>query len=303
MHTNGSSPLTRGKLIAGDRCRVRVRLIPAHAGKTSAQKPKSQRARAHPRSRGENSAHQQDTARETGSSPLTRGKRDDAERARDVARLIPAHAGKTWCSTGGLSGWWAHPRSRRENGRDPVEASQWVGSSPLTRGKPGFVARRRPRLRLIPAHAGKTRCLLRRLSRARAHPRSRGENDRDDINGATASGSSPLTRGKQALLVGQQDVAGLIPAHAGKTALVFYPRRCGPAHPRSRGENPKTRSDSFLDPGSSPLTRGKPDLHQVIAAKRRLIPAHAGKTFPQGRRRPRVAAHPRSRGENASKPL
>ena len=298
MHTNGSSPLTRGKLIAGDRCRVRVRLIPAHAGKTSAQKPKSQRARAHPRSRGENSAHQQDTARETGSSPLTRGKRDDAERARDVARLIPAHAGKTWCSTGGLSGWWAHPRSRRENGRDPVEASQWVGSSPLTRGKPGFVARRRPRLRLIPAHAGKTRCLLRRLSRARAHPRSRGENDRDDINGATASGSSPLTRGKQALLVGQQDVAGLIPAHAGKTRQSSRNARQRAAHPRSRGENAQCGEHVHGEAGSSPLTRGKRDPAVRRRRAGRLIPAHAGKTRrPTGYGRD-CEAHPRSRGEN-----
>ena len=44
-----------------------------------------------------------------------------------------------------------------------------------------------------------------------------GENDRDDINGATASGSSPLTRGKlgAGLFAGLE--GGLIPAHAGKT--------------------------------------------------------------------------------------
>ena len=154
--TSGSSPLTRGKPRQYSVERWQERLIPAHAGKTCFSSARRGRQTAHPRSRGENLMRCRTLVAASGSSPLTRGKRDDAERARDVARLIPAHAGKTWCSTGGLSGWWAHPRSRRENGRDPVEASQWVGSSPLTRGKPGFVARRRPRLRLIPAHAGKT---------------------------------------------------------------------------------------------------------------------------------------------------
>ena len=50
----GSSPLTRGKLVAQGRERVVRGLIPAHAGKTSRTRPRARCARAHPRSRGEN---------------------------------------------------------------------------------------------------------------------------------------------------------------------------------------------------------------------------------------------------------
>ena len=50
----GSSPLTRGKPLSCNRESVSVRLIPAHAGKTSPHASISRAMRAHPRSRGEN---------------------------------------------------------------------------------------------------------------------------------------------------------------------------------------------------------------------------------------------------------
>ena len=50
--------------------------------------------------------------------------------------------------------------------------------------------------------------------------------------------------------------------------------------------------------GSSPLTRGKLFVARLGAKRRRLIPAHAGKTWScSGSGRP-AWAHPRSRGEN-----
>ena len=50
--------------------------------------------------------------------------------------------------------------------------------------------------------------------------------------------------------------------------------------------------------GSSPLTRGKrlPKVRDFL--RRRLIPAHAGKTRASEGPRIRPRAHPRSRGEN-----
>ena len=51
-------------------------LIPAHAGKTSSACGAVWSARAHPRSRGENTAASTATSAATGSSPLTRGKLD-----------------------------------------------------------------------------------------------------------------------------------------------------------------------------------------------------------------------------------
>ena len=70
----GSSPLTRGKPKAPTQMIRTWRLIPAHAGKTSASRSRDPCLRAHPRSRGEN-VHEADyCVLEVGSSPLTRGK-------------------------------------------------------------------------------------------------------------------------------------------------------------------------------------------------------------------------------------
>ena len=160
------------------------------------------------------------------------------------------------------------------------------------------LARKTSHLGLIPAHAGKTSTGQDLVLASRAHPRSRGENSTCGVSTAIQPGSSPLTRGKQSRSYSARRAIGLIPAHAGKT--FFEPVRAGlaRAHPRSRGENPKTRSNSLLGHGSSPLTRGK--LLQCLPEGKQqgLIPAHAGKTDACGCRRTHPRAHPRSRGEN-----
>ena len=91
----GSSPLTRGKLIECAPCSPRGRLIPAHAGKTVPAGGKSSLGKAHPRSRGENVRGLGEGRRRVGSSPLTRGKLPGRARRALHGRLIPAHAGKT----------------------------------------------------------------------------------------------------------------------------------------------------------------------------------------------------------------
>ena len=172
-----------------------------------------------------------------GSSPLTRGKR--RERERDVLPdgLIPAHAGKTVSRPARISAWRAHPRSRGENGLLILIALVVVGSSPLTRGKPGPVRRAGGDGGLIPAHAGKTPSRWRARAASAAHPRSRGENAIDSGTGTVRGGSSPLTRGKLTMSLKLSIVHGLIPAHAGKTIARYRSVVCGEAHPRSRGEN------------------------------------------------------------------
>ena len=74
MTLEGSSPLTRGKRVEEQADKVGVRLIPAHAGKTSASGSEPPLPRAHPRSRGENREIADGMVKKTGSSPLTRGK-------------------------------------------------------------------------------------------------------------------------------------------------------------------------------------------------------------------------------------
>ena len=70
----GSSPLTRGKLPERLAPPCIVRLIPAHAGKTTAAPALTFPIRAHPRSRGENRVQVDESGEPLGSSPLTRGK-------------------------------------------------------------------------------------------------------------------------------------------------------------------------------------------------------------------------------------
>ena len=152
------------------------RLIPAHAGKTLCRGWHCHGRGAHPRSRGENGEVEIPEWRLDGSSPLTRGKR--VERGANLIhiRLIPAHAGKTAALERPARGDRAHPRSRGENLVLNTKGSDAEGSSPLTRGKRILDRGARRAVRLIPAHAGKTRRLSCPSARTRAHPRSRGEN-------------------------------------------------------------------------------------------------------------------------------
>ena len=234
---SGSSPLTRGKRSDTMSATASAGLIPAHAGKT----PDVVRVHvfdgAHPRSRGENAINTKAVSDQSGSSPLTRGKRAPSIDVPSERGLIPAHAGKTGGPPATSYPTRAHPRSRGEN---PDRASAKVttsGSSPLTRGKPRRDHRDPDPRRLIPAHAGKTTAERGCQSARRAHPRSRGENGHVGPMDRTHGGSSPLTRGKPLLQGRRCWWRRLIPAHAGKTSATHWRPLRSRAHPRSRGEN------------------------------------------------------------------
>ena len=132
----GSSPLTRGK--------------PTGVRMSDIGFP------AHPRSRGENVLLAERAGIAAGSSPLTRGKHDPRAQRSRPRRLIPAHAGKTVMMTSASGRRPAHPRSRGENAAGIASVALTQGSSPLTRGKRPRANQRTLRVRLIPAHAGKT---------------------------------------------------------------------------------------------------------------------------------------------------
>ena len=212
--------------------------------------------------------------------------------------LIPAHAGKTRRDRARPHGDGAHPRSRGENRALSRPAPSVKGSSPLTRGKHQNSGRRRRRMGLIPAHAGKTATAGLRTRLPRAHPRSRGENVRAVDPFDFTAGSSPLTRGKRSRRVAMQKRQRLIPAHAGKTCRRCTRRRDDEAHPRSRGENELELTSRTSWKGSSPLTRGKPRSERRGYRQGGLIPAHAGKTHRVCPLMHCMRAHPRSRGEN-----
>ena len=138
----------------------------------------------------------------------------------------------------------------------------------------------------------------RALGLAAAHPRSRGENGEPSRCTSTRPGSSPLTRGKQTNAALAGPPGRLIPAHAGKTCSSRAAAALIAAHPRSRGENGRLAMRAFTGAGSSPLTRGKHEVSSFDLEMPGLIPAHAGKTSRPSILGPKVAAHPRSRGEN-----
>ena len=152
----GSSPLTRGKPRPAPTRPVYGGLIPAHAGKTQPRVVDGLLDRAHPRSRGENPDCGVRVFLSEGSSPLTRGKPLGLGGRVVPPGLIPAHAGKTRQRASHTGGRPAHPRSRGENAFAAGHDTDIDGSSPLTRGKRRVRVRRRRRLGLIPAHAGKT---------------------------------------------------------------------------------------------------------------------------------------------------
>ncbi len=131
--------------------------IPAHAGKTPGMDTTSHCVSAHPRSRGENGIGTRLIRGIRGSSPLTRGKPLLSWAGFSVLRLIPAHAGKTHQATCQALRTRAHPRSRGENCVKRARNARFGGSSPLTRGKRCTHHDTRGYLRLVPAHAGKTR--------------------------------------------------------------------------------------------------------------------------------------------------
>ena len=111
----GLIPAHAGKTVVGGIAAAFGGLIPAHAGKTSRERAAICSFQAHPRSRGENGPPRQPPPDMWGSSPLTRGKHGGLHVLHGRPGLIPAHAGKTSCSSQSRPSTQAHPRSRGEN--------------------------------------------------------------------------------------------------------------------------------------------------------------------------------------------
>ena len=152
--------------------------------------------------------------------------------------------------------------------------------------------------RIIPAHAGQTRCeRCRRYGRA-DHPRACGANTSTEGNADSTYGSSPRMRGKQRAFIENTLKPRIIPAHAGQTDVARWSGNWRTDHPRACGANSALRPSNILQSGSSPRMRGKPRLCTAAISALRIIPAHAGQTC-GGRRGPACSAdHPRACGAN-----
>ena len=210
--------------------------------------------------------------------------------------LIPASAGQTGHASKTRQAGGAHPR---ECGADYQPRSPSLirrGSSPRVRGRqtPGLLDLWKTRL--IPASAGQTHLPGRVATAPRAHPRECGADCDSHSNGIRRVGSSPRVRGRQGVPIGNEAIAGLIPASAGQTncpAMWCFNAR---AHPRECGADPNSELDILSSRGSSPRVRGR--LMDQISAKvaSGLIPASAGQTAVRTGWGKWCRAHPRECG-------
>ena len=171
----GSSPLARGPLKPDLDKLTRAGLIPARAGTTLRSRARLWWMRAHPRSRGDHRACDQNHGRGQGSSPLARGPQSTACQYSPCDGLIPARAGTTEHVTKITDAARAHPRSRGDHFWEARKKPPGQGSSPLARGPRADRLPRAGLRGLIPARAGTTSQSRRAWRGARAHPRSRGD--------------------------------------------------------------------------------------------------------------------------------
>ena len=189
-----------------------------------------------------------------------------------------------------------HPRTRGVYAHEPTPVGDEAGSSPHTRGLLLTDFNGAMGTRIIPAHAGFTLPGVSYALSTSDHPRTRGVYETPLGEYIHTSGSSPHTRGLQALVRRISAAQGIIPAHAGFTRSRPRRRGGGRDHPRTRGVYSGAEQPTRQLVGSSPHTRGLPDGRLAQAVGRGIIPAHAGFTSRALRHAARLRDHPRTRG-------
>ena len=135
----------------------------------------------------------------------------------DIVRIIPAYAGSTRSTRRPAQAGEDHPRIRGEHDCSIYFTNFPAGSSPHTRGARHECELPDRHFRIIPAYAGSTCRVRRRIGRRWDHPRIRGEHPTIGMAKLSQSGSSPHTRGAPFLCSVTPMWGGIIPAYAGST--------------------------------------------------------------------------------------
>ena len=177
-----------------------------------------------------------------------------------------------------------------------------TGSSPLVRGKHKDVEVSASDDRIIPACAGQTHSFRPQPCGHSDHPRLCGANLASIVALGFAIGSSPLVRGKRAIIITITEQARIIPACAGQTIDWLDSNVFTADHPRLCGANRALADKSVFEGGSSPLVRGKRCLPEEGNRLLRIIPACAGQAGRKAALFPRVQDHPRLCGANETMP-
>ena len=172
------------------------------------------------------------------------------------------------------------------------------GSSPHTRGARSSPTSHRSDGRIIPAYAGSTGLQLIDTALYMDHPRIRGEHASTANLAAVRRGSSPHTRGARKWEIRLRFGMRIIPAYAGSTRCRSRRRGRSRDHPRIRGEHDLVVAGDSVFRGSSPHTRGAPDIRNLMDNYLRIIPAYAGSTPSCSGVSSSGWDHPRIRGEH-----
>ena len=152
---------------------------------------------------------------------------------------------------------WDHPRTCGEKAGKRPRRQCRLGSPPHMRGKETACALRGGNTGITPAHAGKSRRSSPRQTARRDHPRTCGEKGTTKKSISGNLGSPPHMRGKDIQPADEKSIAGITPAHAGKSmGYTIFNNRVRD-HPRTCGEKGQVRFCSHQCQGSPPHMRGK----------------------------------------------
>ena len=154
---------------------------------------------------------------------------------------------------------------------------------------------------IIPAHAGLTFYGLSSRFSCRDHPRACGAHRLLHTPHPLHEGSSPRMRGSRKIRQPNKRCNGIIPAHAGLTAVSPSMRSARWDHPRACGAHVRRRSGAFESMGSSPRMRGSRRAARDNLEAIGIIPAHAGLTSSVVNLEAVAMDHPRACGAHTSR--
>ena len=286
----------RGSPKSSSQTHLRTGIIPAHAGLTIMCILIPIQLRDHPRACG---AHDQFTIKlisAMGSSPRMRGSRLARRQSSAAQGIIPAHAGLTLDTPDRFYRARDHPRACGAHSISSDTRSPPAGSSPRMRGSLAAASTNANTNGIIPAHAGLTFYGLSSRFSCRDHPRACGAHRLLHTPHPLHEGSSPRMRGSRKIRQPNKRCNGIIPAHAGLTAVSPSMRSARWDHPRACGAHVRRRSGAFESMGSSPRMRGSRRAARDNLEAIGIIPAHAGLTSRSSRRSAAGWDHPRACG-------
>ena len=173
-----------------------------------------------------------------------------------------------------------------------------TGLSPLARGTHVNTILYRLSVRFIPAGAGNTLFVARRLMSISVYPRWRGEHAVQNFLKRFNCGLSPLARGTLPYRLPDIIFLRFIPAGAGNTCCSSWWSAAIAVYPRWRGEHNVRLSPLCVVAGLSPLARGTLHGFGFLFDGRRFIPAGAGNTYIRAKNKATATVYPRWRGEH-----